>query len=66
MTMQEDRSLPGDTGTGSGGEARDPAATARRTDAARQDRDAPPAAKPELSEAIDRATASVGQDDGKR
>ena len=66
MTMQADRSPPKDADDRSGDGSRGTAGSPSATDAGRNDPDGTAGQKPELSEAIDRATAAVGQDDGKR
>ena len=69
MTVQVDQaSQEADTRPGEPGHRADstPRNPGSEPDASRQDRPAPADETSALSEAIDRATAAVGQDDGKR
>lgn len=68
MTNHADRSSPKDNDAPAGGtNASGSGETGSQAGSPREDRDKPTGqANPQLSEAIDRATAAVGQDDGKR
>lgn len=68
MTNHADRSSPKDNDAPAGGaHASGSGESGSQVGSPRQDRDGPNGqASPQLSEAIDRATAAVGQDDGKR
>jgi hypothetical protein len=68
MTNHADRSSPKDNDAPTGGtNASESGKTGSQAGLSRGDRDgAKGQANPQLSEAIDRATAAVGQDDGKR
>ena len=68
MTNHADRSTPKENdGPAAGANASGPGQSGSRTGSPRESRDgAEGQANPQLSEAIDRATAAVGQDDGKR
>jgi hypothetical protein len=68
MTNHADRSSPKDIDAPAGGaHASGSGRTGPQAGSPREDRDGPRGqANPQLSEAIDRATAAVGQDDGKR
>ena len=68
MTNHADRSSPKENGAPSGGaNASGTGESSPQAGSPRENRDGPTnPANPQLSEAIDRATAAVGQDDGKR